>query len=100
MKIGASIPICGRDEEWLDQLLPEIERMDVDVAWLLNRCGKEMTDRIRAFPRTVALHSYDGIYHNCLRNYPMEHLVTQGYDWMLQWDADETWEPRAPEKLR
>lgn len=100
MRIAASIPICEEDREWLDQLLSEIERMDVDVAWLLNNCSEETITTIKRFRKTVATYEYNGSYHNCLRNYPLEALDQLGYDWALQWDSDEIWEPKAPSKLR
>lgn len=99
MQIGAAIPICEKDAHYLPVLLPEIERMQVDVAWLANNCSEETIEKLASFSRTVAVEVYDGIFHNSLRQYPLDELKAKGYDWCIQWDADETWEELAPQKL-
>lgn len=99
IRIGAAICICEEDSVYVDGLLSELERMRVDVAWLANNCKLETVDKLRAFPRTVSVTNFSGSFHNCLRNYPFEALEN-GYDWIIQWDADEIWEPKAPRKLR
>ena len=100
LKLGAAIPICEQDTAYLGVLLPEIERMGMDVAWLANNCSTGTVERLRGFSRTVGVHEHHGSYNNCLRNYPMEILKAKGCDWLVQWDADELWEPEAPERLR
>lgn len=100
MKIGAAICLCEQDAYYLPPLFNEIERMDVDVAWLLNNCSQETIEKINNFPRTVGSYIYNGSFHNCLRQYPLDILKKEGYEWCIQWDADETWEPNASQKLR
>ena len=85
---------------YLPQLLAEIGRLEVDVAWLANNCSEASKAKLGRFKRTVGIYSYDGPFHNCLRQYPLDILKSAGYDWAIQWDADETWEPSAPKKLR
>jgi len=98
--IGAAIPICEKDSVYLDTLLPEIERMGVDVAWLANNCSEKTVDKLKRFKRTISVDVHDGSFNNCMRQYPLDALKKAGYEWMLQWDADETWEKFAPGKLR
>ena len=99
LRVGAGIPLCEEDVEYLPQLFAEIERMDVEVAWLLNNCSPETIQRVREFKRTYWWREFNGDFHNCLRNFPLE-AMEHDFDWFIQWDADETWEPGAPEKLR
>lgn len=99
-KIAASIPVCEEDKDYLDMCFAEIARMDVSVAWLANNCSEETLQKLRDFRRTVGVSVQDGYFNNCMRNYPMEILQNLDFDWMLQWDVDETWEPKAPGKLR
>jgi hypothetical protein len=83
---------------YLDQLLPEIERIGADVAWLANLCSDATIKRLHDFPRTVSVTVMNVSFHNCLRNYPFEALE-KDHDWVMQMDADETLEPNAQEKL-
>jgi hypothetical protein len=99
MRIVASIPICEEDVGYLPSLFTEIERMDVDASWVMNNCSPETVERIRSFSRTVWQREFNVSFHNCLRNFSLE-AVELSYDWLIQWDADETWEPDAPEKIR
>src|SRR3990167_8330804 len=98
-RLGVAICICEEDAHYLDQLLPELERIKADVAWLANNCSGETKGRIYDFGRTVAMTEFDGSFHNCLRNYPFEALEKR-CDWILQHDADETFEPKFLEKLK
>lgn len=100
MRIGAAICICEQDAHYLPALLPELERMNVDVAWLANNCSDETVKILNDFTRTVGVHRHEGIFNNCLRNYPLDILKKAGYDWCIQWDADEMWEKDAPQKLQ
>ena len=100
MKIGAAICICEADTYLLAPLFNELQRMDFDVAWLANNVSQETLDKLKNFPNTVECVIYNGSFHNCLRQYPLDILKLHGYDWCVQMDMDEIWEPKAPQKLK
>ena len=57
-KIGAAIPICEQDKDYLPVIFSELDRLDVDVSWLANNCSPETIKNLLSFERTKGIREY------------------------------------------
>ena len=95
----AVIPIHQRDADlWLDQLLAEMERLDWDVAWHLDRLNAETRERIHNWRGTIGytIGSDSGGFRENHREGALQIAQNSGAEWFINHDADETFEPNAP----
>jgi hypothetical protein len=102
--IGAIVVTNEVDaKRWFGQLLPELTRFDVKVAWILDHCSKETKQIVNDFPLTVGVKLRDGkeeIFREKWRQDGLEPLRKAGCKWALLWDTDDTFYGNAPDIIK
>ena len=102
--IGAIVVVNEVDaQRWFPQLLPELTRFGVKVAWVLDHCSDATRATVEAHPGTVGVstHERDGeLFLERWRQEGLAPLRAVGCNWAMLWDADDTFTHHAPGRIR
>jgi hypothetical protein len=100
--IGAAIVVNEEDAvKWFGQLLPELKRFDLPVAWILDKCSEDTKKVVKEFPLTVGVKEMEGdTFREKWRGYAIPHLKAAKCKWVVLWDADDTFTPEAPKIIK
>ena len=103
-KVVAVVPIHQIDASlFLDQLFQEFKRLDWEVVWHINHVSDtKLIQRIIEYPRTIGytLSTQDSRpFLECDRRDAWDIAQQSGASWLVNHDADETWEPAARQIL-
>lgn len=100
--IGAAVVVNEVDaKRWFGQLLPELTRFDVRVAWVLDSCSDETKKIVHEFPLTVGVKEMEGeVFKEKWRGHAVQPLRDAGCKWVILWDSDDTFAPNAPDIFR
>lgn len=100
--IGAAIVVNEEDaHKWFGQLLPELKRFDLPIAWILDKCSDETKKIVKEFPLTVGVKEIEeGTFREKWRQYAIEPLKAAGCKWVILWDADDTFTEEAPKIIK
>ncbi len=100
--VCAFTPICQEDAEtWLDQYLAEAERIGLPFVMYLDRCESWVAEMIVDHPmcRGFVWQQLEEVPYTERSKQSALDMAHRQAPWALHWDADETWERDAREKL-
>lgn len=102
-KIGAFTSVCEEDAHFLPKYLAETERVGMDFVMHFDKCSPATKFLVIKHPRCVGITENNGpnSHFDEMHKQPaLDLLVSLGYDWAVNWDADETWERDAVVKMQ
>lgn len=98
--VCAFTSVCGEDEEWVDQYLAEVLRVDVPFVVMLHRCKLALQYKLSSHRKCVGWYVYDGDFDETRKQPILDMVASLSFHWAMPWDVDETWEADAPSKMR
>lgn len=99
--ICAFTSVCLEDERWVGQYVSEAERLDLPFVVLLDRCPSLFSEFFRSKRCVdILIRPEDSPEFDETCKQPLiERVRGLGFEWAMGWDVDETYEPRARERL-